>query len=365
MRSWTTSGRSNIALNHTMTHVLNYALRAVLGDGVDQKGSLVDDEKLRFDFSHTKAMTVEQIKRVEAIVNDMVGKKLPVDAREVALADAQKISGLRAVFGEVYPDPVRVVSVGPAISDLLSDPSNDDWKQFSIEFCGGTHLANTGEADDFVILSEEGIAKGIRRVVGATRGAAAAALAAADEVAARVKACDGLSGAELEKEMACSRASSTPRSCPRLARGSSRRADAITKAMIARGEGGEGGGEGGGCQGCRGEGGGGQVRRRRAVRRRLSDGTDPAALKDAAAVAFKAGVACALFACDPVKGKAMCYVSVPPAVEGIDVKGWLDACCGPIGGKGGGGKGGTAQGQGNNTDGLDAAVAAAEAFAAK
>ena len=112
-----------MAPNHTATHVLNYALRAVLGDGVDQKGSLVDDEKLRFDFSHTKAMTVEQIKRVEAIVNDTVGKKLPVDAREVALADAQKISGLRAVFGEVYPDPVRVVSVGPAISDLLSDPS--------------------------------------------------------------------------------------------------------------------------------------------------------------------------------------------------------------------------------------------------
>jgi alanyl-tRNA synthetase len=97
---------------------------------------------------------------------------------------------------------------------------------------------------------------------------------------------------------------------------------------------------------------------------RLADGADAGALKDAAAVAFKAGVACALFSADPVKGKAMCYVSVPPAAGDVDVKGWLNACCGPIEGKGGGGKNGVAQGQGNKMDGLDAAVAAAEAFVA-
>ena len=97
---------------------------------------------------------------------------------------------------------------------------------------------------------------------------------------------------------------------------------------------------------------------------RLGDGADPAALKDAAQVAFKEGVACALFSADPAKGKAMCYVSVPPALGAqIDVKGWLDACCGPIEGKGGGGKNGVAQGQGNKLEGLDEAISRAQAFA--
>ena len=358
--------RSNIAPNHTMTHVVNYALRAVLGDGVDQKGSLVDDEKLRFDFSHNKAMSPKEIEQVEAIVRDQVSKKLAVDTREVPLAQAQAISGLRAVFGEVYPDPVRVVSVGPSIDELLAEPAKEDWKSYSIEFCGGTHLGNTGEADDFVILSEEGIAKGIRRVVGATRGAAAAANAAADEVAARVKACDGLSGAELEKEMATLKGVVDTAIMPATRRAVIRDAmTAKTKAMIAAAKAAK---EEAKAAAVKAVGEKAEAAKSAGAAHfvaRLSDGTDPAALKDAAAVAFKAGVACALFACDPVKGKAMCYVSVPPAVEGIDVKGWLDACCGPIGGKGGGGKGGTAQGQGNNTDGLDAAVAAAEAFAAK
>ena len=194
--------RSNIAPNHGMTHVLNYALRAVLGDGVDQKGSLVDDEKLRFDFSHTKAMTVEQIKRVEAIVRDMVGKKLAVDTREVPLAQAQAISGLRAVFGEVYPDPVRVVSVGPAISDLLSDPSNDDWKAVLHRVLRRHAPRQHRRRRRFRDFVRGGHRQGYSPRGGCDEGAAAAANAAADEVAARVKACDGLAGAELAKEMA-------------------------------------------------------------------------------------------------------------------------------------------------------------------
>jgi alanyl-tRNA synthetase len=358
--------RSNIAPNHTMTHVLNYALRTVLGDGVDQKGSLVDDEKLRFDFSHNKAMSPEEIEQVEAIVREQVSKKLAVDTREVPLAQAQAISGLRAVFGEVYPDPVRVVSVGPSIDELLAEPAKEDWKSYSIEFCGGTHLGNTGEADEFVLLSEEGIAKGIRRVVGATKGAAAAANATADEVEARVKACDGLSGAELEKEMAALKGVVDTAIMPATRRSVIRDAmTAKTKEMIAAAKAAKEEAKAAAVEAVGEKAEAAKSAGAAHFVARLSDGTDPAALKDAAAVAFKAGVACALFACDPVKGKAMCYVSVPPAVEGIDVKGWLDACCGPIGGKGGGGKGGTAQGQGNNTDGLDAAVAAAEAFAAK
>ena len=357
--------RGKIAPNHTMTHVLNLALRAVLGGEVDQKGSLNDDEKLRFDFSHNKAMTADEIKRVEVMVREQIGLKLAVDTREVALAEAKAISGLRAVFGEVYPDPVRVVSVGPKIDDLLATPGNPEWKNYSIEFCGGTHLANTGDAGEFVLLSEEGTAKGIRRITGATKGAAAAALITAAEVAARVTACDSLSGAELEKEMATLKGVVDTAVMPAVQRAEVRdlmtaqiakmsaalkAAAAVAKAAAVKAV-------------------GEQAEAAKAAGAlyfvsRLGDGTDPAALKDAAAVAFKQGVACALFAADPVKGKAMCYVSVPPSVTGLDLKGWLDAACAPIEGKGGGGKGGTAQGQGNKLEGLAAAIAAAEKFAA-
>ena len=143
--------------NHTMTHVVNFALREVLGNDVNQKGSVVDDEKLRFDFSHNKPVTAKQIQEAQDIVNSQIKENLSVHTREVALTDAQKINGLRAVFGEVYPDPVRVVSVGPAIDDLLSNPSNEAWAKRSIEFCGGTHLKSTAEAEDFAIIEEVGI----------------------------------------------------------------------------------------------------------------------------------------------------------------------------------------------------------------
>jgi alanyl-tRNA synthetase len=344
---------------------LNFALRHVLGDGVDQKGSLVDDEKLRFDFSHNKAMTVEQLTEVEAIVNAQIEKALAVDAREVALADAQKISGLRAVFGEVYPDPVRVVSVGPKIDDLLANPSNEDWKAFSIEFCGGTHLANTNAAERFVVMSEEGTAKGIRRVVGATRGAAANALAEAQAVASRVAKCESLAGAELAAEMAVLKELVDTAPMPAVQRAETRDAlNAITKKQIAAAKAALAAAKAAAVTAV---GEKAEAAKSAGLTKfvlRLADGADAGALKEAAAVAFKAGVACALFSADPVKGKAMCYVSVPPAAGDIDVKGWLDACCGPIEGKGGGGKNGVAQGQGNKVDGLDAAVAAAEAFVA-
>ena len=357
--------RKNIMPNHTMTHVLNYALRSTLGDTVDQKGSLVDDEKCRFDFSHNKAMSLDEVRKVEQIVNEQVGKKLSVDTREVALKDAQAISGLRAVFGEVYPDPVRVVSVGPSIDDLLSQPSKENWKSFSIEFCGGTHLANTGDAEQFVLLSEEGTAKGIRRVVGATRGAAANAIAEAHLLASRVEKCDSLSGAELATELAELKGEVDTVVIPYVQRAEIRdQINTITKKQIAAAK--------AAAANAKKEavalvGEKATAAKEAGVSKfvtRLGDGADAGALKDAAAVAFKAGVACALFSLDPVKGKALCYVSVPAEVTGVDVKGWLDACCGPIEGKGGGGKGGVAQGQGNKTKGLDAAIAAAEAFVA-
>jgi alanyl-tRNA synthetase len=158
--------RSDTMRNHTATHILNWALRKVLGDHVEQKGSLVDPEKLRFDFSHGQAMTAEEIKQVERMVNERIYADLPVSANVMALAEAKKIAGVRAVFGEKYPDPVRVVAIG------TDDPSRHSAVEHSIEFCGGTHLRRTGEAGFFKITAEESVSKGVRRLTAVTgRGA--------------------------------------------------------------------------------------------------------------------------------------------------------------------------------------------------
>lgn len=151
--------------NHTGTHILNFALRKVVGEGVDQKGSLVAPEKLRFDFSHKKAVELKELEEVENIVNKIIKDNMKVYAQPVGLELAKGINGLRAVFGETYPDPVRVVSVGIPVDDLLADPTNEKWTNYSIEFCGGTHVAKTDDIKEFVIIEESGIAKGIRRIV--------------------------------------------------------------------------------------------------------------------------------------------------------------------------------------------------------
>ncbi|ODV95869.1 hypothetical protein PACTADRAFT_41773 [Pachysolen tannophilus NRRL Y-2460] len=151
--------------NHTGTHILNFALREVLGNGVEQKGSLVAPEKLRFDFSHKQGLTLDEVKKVEDISNQYIKKNTPVYSKEVALPIGKKIYGLRAVFGESYPDPVRVVSIGVPVDEILQNPENPEWENISIEFCGGTHVAKTGDIKDFVIVEESGIAKGIRRIV--------------------------------------------------------------------------------------------------------------------------------------------------------------------------------------------------------
>ncbi|KAF5095555.1 hypothetical protein D0Z00_003098 [Geotrichum galactomycetum] len=154
--------------NHTGTHVLNFALREVFGDSVDQKGSLVAPEKLRFDFSQKTALTLDEVEKVERISNEKIEKNLLVYTQDVPFAKANEISGLRAVFGEKYPDPVRVVSIGVPVEELLKDPTSTKWHEYSIEFCGGTHVAKTGDIKDLVIIEESGIAKGIRRIVAVT-----------------------------------------------------------------------------------------------------------------------------------------------------------------------------------------------------
>ena len=149
------SRRALIAKNHTGTHVLNFALRAVLGDKVDQRGSLVDEHKLRFDFVASKPVEMDQLGEIETIVNQIIRKKVDVKTQLLPLAQGRAIPGLRVVFGETYPDPVRVVSV-------------EDSELGSAEFCGGTHLNNTKEMSKFLILSEEGVQKGVRRIVAVT-----------------------------------------------------------------------------------------------------------------------------------------------------------------------------------------------------
>ncbi|NJL30140.1 MAG: hypothetical protein HC898_00110 [Phycisphaerales bacterium] len=126
--------RSRIMAHHTATHVLNHKLRAVLGDHVMQKGSLVDESKTRFDFAHNAALSDEELAKVEAMVNADVLADLQVNAEVAAQEEALKIHGLRAVFGEKYPPRVRVVSIGPDLRSLLAEPAKKDWYESSVEF---------------------------------------------------------------------------------------------------------------------------------------------------------------------------------------------------------------------------------------
>ena len=158
--------RRLIRMHHTVTHLLNWALREVLGEHVQQRGSLVDEEKTRFDFSHTQSLTRDQIKKIQKLVNERIKQDLPVYAAIVDKDDALKINGIRAVFGEKYPDKVRVVSIGMPVEDMLKHPDRDEWRQYSVELCGGTHLHSTGAAKRFVTVNEEGVSKGVRRLVG-------------------------------------------------------------------------------------------------------------------------------------------------------------------------------------------------------
>jgi len=199
------SRRSFVAPNHTMTHVLNFALKSVLIDAgsrdatistCDQKGSLVDEEKLRFDFSWNAPLTPEQIAAVEGIVVARIRDELPVFAEVVPLGSASNINALRKVFGEKYPDPVRVVSVGMSVDSLLANPGNSDWSNLSVEFCGGTHLTNTKQAEDFVLVEEAGIAKGIRRVIGHTRDQAKRDRAAGAVLLQRLSVMETTSGSK-------------------------------------------------------------------------------------------------------------------------------------------------------------------------
>ena len=140
-------GRANTCSNHSATHLLQKALKTVLGSHVEQKGSLVTPDRLRFDFAHFSAMTAEELVKVEAIVNEEIAKSMPVITQVMNIEDA-KATGAMALFGEKYEEDVRVVSMG----------------DFSKELCGGTHVDNTGKITTFKIVSEAGVAAGVRRI---------------------------------------------------------------------------------------------------------------------------------------------------------------------------------------------------------
>lgn len=130
--------RSPLRKNHTATHILNYALREVLGDHIDQKGSLVAPTKLRFDFSHKAPITPDEMAKIEAICAEWIKKDVRVYSKELSLDLGFKIPGLRAVFGEAYPDPVRVVTLEYDVEEIAKDAENPKWRNTSVEFCGGT-----------------------------------------------------------------------------------------------------------------------------------------------------------------------------------------------------------------------------------
>ncbi|WP_299839375.1 alanine--tRNA ligase [uncultured Paracoccus sp.] len=182
--------RGNIRANHSATHLLHEALRRALGDHVAQRGSLNAHDRLRFDFSHNKALTPEEIAQVETEVNEYIRQNTPVETRIMTPDDARAI-GAQALFGEKYGDEVRVVSMGRQ----PGSGKGGDGQTYSLELCGGTHVARTGDIGMFALTTETASAAGIRRIEALTGQAAMAELRRVDgelsEVASILKAQSG------------------------------------------------------------------------------------------------------------------------------------------------------------------------------
>ncbi|KAL6760811.1 tRNA synthetases class II (A)-domain-containing protein [Haematococcus lacustris] len=359
--------RAQVMPNHTFTHVLNYALREKLGDHVEQKGSVVLPDKLRFDFSNNGPVDADKLRAIEVICQQQLEADLKVYSKEVALAQARDIYGLRAVFGEAYPDPVRVVSIGKPVEQLLEEPSNPDNRSYSVEFCGGTHLASLKQATAFALISEEGIAKGIRRIVGVTGSEAQAALQEGQRLVQAVKEAAALSDtaqleatiSQLKQTLDAAVMSSGLKASLRdelaslgkkvaeanKAVAAANKARAASQALTAADSAVAAG--------------------KSYVVVKLDIGGDAKAATEAwiAITAKHAGLAAFITSADVDKGKVVVYAGVPKALQSkLTAIAWVTPVLSIVGGKGGG-KADVAQCQGTAVDKVDEAMAAAEAAA--
>jgi len=342
--------RDKVATSHTMTHVLNAALRSVLGDGVNQKGSLNSDDRLRFDFSHGKALSPKQLEQVEAYCNDIIDSAYPVTSEVIPLAEAKELPGVIAMFGETYPDPVRVVFIDG---------------DRSTEFCGGTHISNTNTAKAFTVLEETAVAKGIRRIVAVTKEAAVNARVKGQTLLSETEAAAELKGVALQESSTTIRrrleeqapqlpanakaqirsrleqlqkkvaAEQKAELAAKVSQGLSTMESAVTEA---------------GAQGLS------------FVVLELSIGTDNKVVKQAVNACKKLGQDVAVLGLstdeyddddDDASGKVLCFAHVPAALEAdLAADTWVRAALEPFQGRGGGNKN-MAQGSATTTGGAD------------
>ena len=359
-----TARRASIAPNHTFTHVLNFALRSVLGDGVDQKGSIVAPDRLRFDFSHAGAVPPDKLAKVEQMCRQQLAAGLPVDTADVPLTDAKRIPGARCMFGEAYPDPVRVVAVGATVRDLLSGAASGD--SVAVEFCGGTHLASTADARAFALLSEEGIAKGVRRIVALTGDAAVTAIAAGEALQAEAAAAAGASGAALAAALAKLKASVETAAAPTSVKAAVR-ADvmALTKRAADEAKAAAAAAATAAAEAATAAAKAAAEKGESSVVLNAGVGTDAKALAAAwaAVQAATPDMAALLVSGDAGAGKTLVLAGVPEGkAKTLPAGEWAKSALTVLGGKGGG-KPTLAQGQGGAPDKLADALAAAAAFA--
>ncbi|NBN77199.1 alanine--tRNA ligase [Microvirga tunisiensis] len=329
--------RSQVRSNHSATHLIHEALREVLGGHVAQKGSLVTADRLRFDFSHPKPMSDDELKVVEAYANEIVLQNAPVDTRLMAVDDAIE-SGAMALFGEKYGEEVRVVSMGTALHGAKAG------KAYSVELCGGTHVRRTGDIGLVRLVAEGAVAAGVRRIEALTGTAARAYL---DEQDQRVREIAGLlkvgpaeitarvaqlvdDRRRLEKELAEAK--------KKLAMGGSSEGAAAAVRSVGRFQ----------------------------LLARIVEGINPKDLKglaDEAMAQVGSGVVVLISRADDGKAAIVTAVSkdLTGAVSAVDlVKIGSEA----LGGKGGGGRPDMAQAGGPDGDKAEAAVAALEAHLA-
>ncbi|MFO7855085.1 MAG: alanine--tRNA ligase [Paracoccaceae bacterium] len=318
--------RLRVCAHHSATHLLHEALRRTLGDHVAQKGSLVAPDRLRFDVSHGRPMTDEEIAAVEREVNARIRACTPVETRVMPIDEA-RAAGARALFGEKYGDEVRVVSMGGR-DEGANAP-------FSIELCGGTHVANTGEIGAFRILREEGLAAGVRRVEAVAHEAAEAHAAETARRLAEAAATLNATPAELKDRIEALAAEKR----------ALERELAETKRKLATGGGGVEAQEIGGL----------------AVTLREVEGLGPKELKAAVDELLAKAPGVAALAARSEDGKGSLVIGVSPEATGrVDAVTLVRAAAPALGGKGGGGKPTMAQTGGPEGEGVPKALAAVE-----